>query len=151
MVNPPLHLSHWDNIKDTTNKYRYVYFITWPTLKIDSEKRWRTKLYDVRYDFNFPIVNFPFICSNIPATPAYRVYISQLTLYSTDCASYQDFLDRELTRKRLNHRFLLAKLKSSLRKFHGRHHDLVDRDRKYVVKWPRICLTCRQRFPWVER
>jgi len=30
-----------------------------------------------RDDFNFPIVNFPFICSNIPAAPAYGVYISQ--------------------------------------------------------------------------
>jgi hypothetical protein len=29
--------------------------------------RLRTKLYDKRDDFNFPIVNFPFICSNIPA------------------------------------------------------------------------------------
>jgi hypothetical protein len=56
----------------------------------------------INQDFNFPIVNFPFICSNIPATPAYGVYISQLTLYSTDCASYQDFNDRELTRKLLN-------------------------------------------------
>jgi hypothetical protein len=27
----------------------------------------RTKLYDKRDDLNFPIVNFPFICSNIPA------------------------------------------------------------------------------------
>jgi hypothetical protein len=26
--------------------------------------------------FNFPIVNFPFIYSNIPAAPAYGVYIS---------------------------------------------------------------------------
>ena len=35
---------------------------------------------------------------------------------------YQDFLDRGLllTRKLLNHRFLLVK-------FYGRHHDLVDR------------------------
>jgi hypothetical protein len=30
------------------------------------------------YDFNFPIVNFPFVCSNIPAAPAYGVYISHL-------------------------------------------------------------------------
>ena len=35
----------------------------------DSEGRLRTKLYDKRYDFNFPIVNFPFICNNIPAAP----------------------------------------------------------------------------------
>jgi hypothetical protein len=32
-----------------------------------------------------------------------------------------------LTRKILNQGFLLVKLKSSLRKFYGRHHDLVDR------------------------
>ena len=39
-------------------------------LKIDSERRLRTKLYDIRDDVNFLIVNFPFICSNIPAIPA---------------------------------------------------------------------------------
>ena len=38
------------------------------------------KLYDKRDDFNFPIVNFPFTCSNIPAAPAYMEYIS-LRLY----------------------------------------------------------------------
>ena len=32
-----------------------------------------------------------------------------------------------LTRKLLNQRFLLVKLKSSLRKIYGRNHDLVDR------------------------
>ena len=32
-----------------------------------------------------------------------------------------------LTSKLLNQGFLLVKLKSSLRKFYGRHHDLVDR------------------------
>ena len=44
-------------------------------LEIDSEGRLRTKLYDKRHDFNFPIVNLPFTCSNIPAAPAYGVYI----------------------------------------------------------------------------
>ena len=34
-----------------------------------------------------------------------------------------------LARKLLNQGFLLVKLKSSLRKFCGRHHDLVDRYR----------------------
>jgi hypothetical protein len=150
IVNPPLHLSHWDNIKDTTNTDTSTLYLDLH-LKIDSERRSRTKLYDIRDDFNFPIVNFSFICSNIPATPAYGLYISQLTLYCTECASYQDFIDRELTRKRLNQRFLLAKLKSSLRKFHGRHHDLVNRYIQSVIKWPRICSTCHQRFPWVGR
>jgi hypothetical protein len=75
-------------------------------------------------------VNFPFICSNIPAAPAYGVYISQSIRYSRACGSYHDFLDRGLllTRKQLlNQGSLLVKLKSSLRKqFYGRHHDLVD-------------------------
>jgi hypothetical protein len=62
-----------------------------------------------RYDLNFPIVNFPFICSNIPSAPAYGVYISQLIQYSRACGSYQDFHDRGLLLKRklLNQGFLL--------------------------------------------
>jgi hypothetical protein len=75
----------------------------------------RTKLYDKRDDFNFVIVNFPFICSNIPAAPAYGVYISQLIWYSRACGSYQDFLDRGLllTRKLLNQGFLLVNITNS--------------------------------------
>ena len=98
-------------------------------LEINSQGRLRTKLYDQRVDFNFPIVNFPFICSNIPAAPIYGVYISQLIWYSRTCGSYQDFLERGLllTRKLLNQGFLFVKLKSSLRLFYGSHHYLVDR------------------------
>jgi hypothetical protein len=64
--------------------------------EIDTEGRLRTKLYDKRDDFNFPIVNFPFICNNISTAPAYGVYIYQLIRYSRACGSYQDFLGREL-------------------------------------------------------
>ena len=73
-------------------------------------------------------MNFPFIRSNIPSAPAYGVYISHLIRYAKACGSYPDFLDRGLllTRKLLSQEFLLVKLKSSLRKFYGRHHDLVD-------------------------
>jgi hypothetical protein len=115
-------------IKDTTDTDTSASYIGLH-LEIDSEGRLRTKLNDKTDDFNFHIVNFPFICSNIPAVPAYGVYISQLIRYSRACGSYQDFLDRGLllTRKLLNQGFLLVKLKSSHRKFYGRHHDLVDR------------------------
>jgi hypothetical protein len=65
-------------------------------LGIDSKGRLRTKLYDRRDDLNFPIVNFLFICSNIPAAPAYGVYISQLIRYSRDGGSYQDVPDKGL-------------------------------------------------------
>jgi len=36
----------------------------------DSNGTLTTKLYDIRYDFNFPIVNYPFLDSNIPSSPA---------------------------------------------------------------------------------
>ena len=53
-----------------------------------------TRLYDKRDDFNFPIVNFPFLSSNIPSAPAYGVYVSQLIHYARACSNYQDFLER---------------------------------------------------------
>ena len=35
-------------------------------------------IYDKRDDFNFHVTNFPFLSSNIPASPAYDVFISKL-------------------------------------------------------------------------
>ena len=123
------HLSNW-----AWNKgyyiYRYVFsFIPWPTPQIWQRGAVNNETLRKKNDFNFLIVNFPFLCSNIQGAPAYGVYISQLIRYSRACGSYQDFLDRGLllTRKLLNQGFLLVK--SSLRKCCGRHHDLVDRYR----------------------
>ena len=83
-------------------------------LDIDSEGRLRTKLYDKRDDFNFLIVNFSFICCNIPAAPVYGVYISKLIRYSRACGSYQAVLDRGLllTRKLLNQGIILVKVEA---------------------------------------
>ena len=62
-------------------------------LYIDNGKL-TTRLYDKRYDFNFPIVNFPFLSSNIPSAPAHGVYVSQLIRYARTCSNYQDFMER---------------------------------------------------------
>ena len=71
-------------IKATTDTDRSALYLDLH-LEIDSKWRLRMKLYDKRDDFNFPIVKFPFICSNIPAAPAYGVNISQLIRYSSAC------------------------------------------------------------------
>ena len=86
-------------IKDTTDTDRYASYLDLH-LEIDS-KGLRTNLYDKRDDFNFPIVNFPFICSNIQVAPAHGVYISQLIRYSQARVIYHEFRDRcvLLTRK----------------------------------------------------
>ena len=64
-------------IKDTTETIRSVLYLNL-YFEMYNEDRLRTKLYDKRADFYFPIVNFPFICSNILAAPAYVVYIIPL-------------------------------------------------------------------------
>ena len=79
--------------------------------------------FDKRADFNFLIVNFPFICSNIPTSPAYGDNVSHLIRHSRSCGSYHHFLDRGL----LSQGFLLATLKVSIRRFYGRQRDLVNR------------------------
>ena len=80
-------------IKDTADAYRSASNLDLH-LELDTEGRLRTQFYDKRDDINFPTVNFPFTCSNIPPALAYEVYISQLIRYSRACGSYQDFLDR---------------------------------------------------------
>jgi len=101
------------DINDTTDTDRSASYLDLH-IDIDSDGRLRTKLYDKRYDFNFPIVKFPFKCCNIPAAPAYILCKSQFIRYSRACGSYQDFLDRGLllTRKVLKQVFLLVTLKS---------------------------------------
>ena len=63
-------------------------------LYIDDSGHLKSKIYDKRDDFDFPIVNFPFLGSNIPSSPAYGVYISQLIRYCRACSVYGDIVNR---------------------------------------------------------
>ena len=49
----------------------FVLHATDPTFFLFPVFDWKKRLYDNRDDFNFLIVNCPFICSNIPAAHAY--------------------------------------------------------------------------------
>ena len=40
------------------------------------------KVYDKRDDFNFEIVNFPFLDGDVPRSPSYCVYTSQLIRFA---------------------------------------------------------------------
>ena len=61
------------------------------TFIIDSGGKLSTRLYDKCDDFDFHIVNFPYLSSNIPSDPSYGVYISQLIRYAQCCSHYDDF------------------------------------------------------------
>jgi len=71
-----------------------------------------------------------FICINIPVSPAYGVYISQLIRYSRACVQHSEFQNRaQLLMQRLHRQgYVAPKLKSSLQKLYCRHRNLV-------VKW----------------
>jgi hypothetical protein len=53
-------------------------------LEIDSEGRLKIQLYDKRDNFYIPIVNFPFICSDIPrSTGIWIIYLSDDTIFQS--------------------------------------------------------------------
>jgi len=68
------------------------------------------------------------MCSNIPASPAYGVYISQLIRYARASSIYSDFLKRHLNLKNrlLDQGYKKIRLIRSLKKFIYRYQDLVE-------------------------
>ena len=97
-------------------------------LEFDDSGQLSTKIYDKRDDFNFKIINFPNMCSNIPASPAYGVYISQLIRYARGSSNYSDFLKRHLhlRNRLLDQGYKKIRLIRSLKKFIFRYQYLVE-------------------------
>ena len=50
-----------------------------------------SKIYDKWDDFNFEIVNFPFLNGDVSRSPSYGVYISQLIRFARVCYKVDDF------------------------------------------------------------
>ena len=50
-----------------------------------------TKIYDKRDDFDFDIVNFPFLDGDVPRRTSYGVYISQLIRFARASSNLSDF------------------------------------------------------------
>ena len=113
-------------IKDTTESNTSASYLDL-LMSIESDGQLRTSLYDKRDDFTFHITNFPFLSSNIPSSPPYGVFISQLIRYARACSSYECFILRaaRLSSKLLGQGYVMERLKSSLRKFYGRYGDLI--------------------------
>ena len=69
-----------------------------------------SKIYDKQDDFNFKIVNFPFLDGDVPRSPSYGVYISKLIRFARECSYVDDFNNRNL--------FLTAKLLKQGYRYH---------------------------------
>ena len=107
-------------VKDTTDTASSASYLDL-FLEIDDSGQLSTKIYDKRDDFNLEIINFPNMCSNIPASPAYGIYISQWIRYARASSNYSDFLKRHLhLRNRLLHQgYKQIRLIRSLKKFYS--------------------------------
>ena len=52
----------------------------------------KTKIYDIRDDFDFDIVNFPFLDGDVSRSTSYSVYISQLIRFARASSHVDDFI-----------------------------------------------------------
>ena len=86
-----------------------------------------SKIYDKRDDFDFDIVNFPFLDGDVPRRPSYGVYISQLMRYARVCSHVDDFNARIkcLTAKLLKQGYRYHTLRKASSKFYRRHYELI--------------------------
>ena len=109
-------------------------FVKFSNFIIDSRGKLSTRLYDKRDDFDFHIVNFPFLSSNIPSGPSYGVYISQLIRYARCFSHYDDFRYRHkcLVDRLLSQGYKALRLEKSFKKFYGRYQDLIEKYRRSV-------------------
>ena len=55
-----------------------------------------SKIYDKRDDFNFEIAKFPFLDGDVPRSPSYGVYFSQLIHFARICSNVNDVNNRNL-------------------------------------------------------
>ena len=71
-----------------------------------------TKIYDIWDDFDFDIVNFPFLDGDVPRRTSYGVYISQLIRFARASSNLNDFNYRNkvLTAKLLRQGYRYFKL-----------------------------------------
>jgi len=117
-------------LKKTTESYSMVSYLD---MKITmDDKKYVTAIWDKRDSFNFRIVNYPFLSSNIPTGPAYGTYISQLVRIGRICVRYEDFRNRHmlLTTRLVKQGYRYSKLKLCFRKFKKRYKDIYDKYNK---------------------
>ena len=85
-----------------------------------------SKIYVKRDDFDFDIVNFPFLDGDVPRRPSYGVYISQLIRFARVCSHVDDFNTRNkcLTANLLKQGYRYHMLRKAFSKFYRPHYEI---------------------------
>ena len=105
------------------------------------------KIYDKRDDFDFDIVNFPFLDGDVPRRPSYGVFLSELIRFTRASSHITDFNYRNkfLTAKLLKQGYRYHKLHKAFSKLYRRHFELIE---KYHVSLTKLMQQgiCNQEF-----
>ena len=93
------------------------------------------------YDFNSDIVNFPFLDGDVPRSPSYDVYVSQLICFARASSHVTDFNNRNkvFTAKLLKQGYGYHKLHKAFSKCYCRHFKLIE---KYHVSLKKLMQQC---------
>ena len=83
-----------------------------------------SKIYDKGDDFDFDIVNFPFLDGDVPRSTSYGVYISQLIRFARVSSHVVDFNARN---KSLTAKLIQQGYRKTFSKFYRRHYELVSK------------------------
>ena len=89
----------------------------------------KTRIFNKRDDFDFGMVNFPFLDGDVPHSTSYAVYISPLIRFARVSSHVNDLNTRNkvLTAKFLIQGYRYHKLRKAFSKFYRRHFNLVSR------------------------
>ena len=82
------------------------------------------KIYDKWDEFNFEIVNFQFLDGDVPRSPSYGVYISQLIRFARVYSNVDDFNNRNLFLL-LKQGYRYHKIRKAFSKSYHRHSELI--------------------------
>ena len=88
-----------------------------------------TKICDKRDDFDFEIVDFPFLDVEVPRSTSYGVYISQLIRVARASCYVADFNTRNklLNQKLLKQGYRYYKLRKTFSNFYRRYYDFISK------------------------
>ena len=86
-----------------------------------------SKIHDKWDDFNFEIIYFPFLGEDVPRSPSYGVYISQLIRFASVCSNVDDFNNRIQfsTAKFLKQDYIYHTIRKAFLKFFNRYSKLI--------------------------
>ena len=88
-----------------------------------------TRIHEKHDDFDFEIVNFPFLDGDVPHSTSYGVYISQLIYFARASSIVADFNtpNKLLNKKLLKQGYQYLKLPKTFSNFYRQYYDLISK------------------------